>query len=432
MGGCEFIEVVDYGTAALFEDVSRQSVTWVLRKRAEPVAAADELVEVAILDPDSVQLTPDEPVVIAHVPQAAWRESEGSQIRVDVTPEEAALSAHLRRVGVPLRTFLTIKYGAQVSGDDFGRERYLGFSPEEMRNPKRFIEGRDLRPYAVNWPGRYLDYQADQFYGPREPSLFESPKLVVRHLSGDGHTLIALADADGFYTDHGCILGNVTDPTTIVWPTLLAVVAVLNSSIGAFYYQANFAIDSLQGEFSHVYPAAVKNSLVPGIPDVVELGHLAEVFDSGAWVGVFSDRETRGQRWSQPAALMSARLHEISSNLLHDANDLAAFLAHVTHQSLSATWPELFAAGHFSREAVVSAAEEALGTGLGADQWARIGQAAAAAIAARDGLVAEARDLEEAVDDLVADAFRLSDQMKAYLAARLDYRSLRRSRLWAQ
>lgn len=189
MEACEFIEVVDYGTAALFEDVSRQSVTWILRKRIEPVAPADELVEVAILDPDSVQLTPDEPLVIAHVPQAAWRASEGSQIRVDVTPEEAALSAHLRREGVPLRTFLTIKYGAQVSGDDFGRERYLGFTPDEMQNPKRFIEGRDLRPYAVNWPGRYLDYQADQFYGPREPSLFESPKLVVRHLSGDGHTL---------------------------------------------------------------------------------------------------------------------------------------------------------------------------------------------------------------------------------------------------
>lgn len=432
MANCDFLEVVDYGSAALFEDVSRQSVTWMLRTREEPITAADEINDVTILDPNSVQETPDEPVAIGQVPQAAWRENEGQQIRVDVTAEEAALSAHFRREGVRLRTFLTIKYGAQVSGDTFGRERYLGFSPDEMANPKRFLEGRDLRPYTLNWPGRYLDYQPEQFYGPREPSLFESPKLIVRHLSGDGHMPLAVADGLEFYTDHGCILGNVATAGLAPWPTLMAVVAVLNSSAGAFYYQANFATDSLQGEFSHVYPAAVKNSLVPTVPTASEIAPMTDIFDGDAWAGVFQDPDSRAEHWSVGAASLASRLHEIARELLQAGTDLAAFTEHVTRRPLAASWPELFAAGQFSTEAIVEDAEAAFGAGIGPDQWARIREAAAAAIQVRDALADEARRLEVAIDELVEDAFHLPVEMRAYLHSRIDYRTLRRSRLWSR
>ena len=62
--------------------------------------------------------------------------------------------------------------------------------------------------------------------------------------------------------------------------------------------------------------------------------------------------------------------------------------------------------------------------------WARIKEAAAVAGTTRTRLVTEARQLDEAADALMADAFGLTDAMKTYLRRRVDSVALRRGRLW--
>ena len=47
-------------------------------------------------------------------------------------------------------------------------------SMQEIGNAKRFIDGKNLQRYDIDWDGRYIDYRQDEMYGPRVPELFES------------------------------------------------------------------------------------------------------------------------------------------------------------------------------------------------------------------------------------------------------------------
>ena len=63
-------------------------------------------------------------------------------------------------------------------------------SKQEIGNAKRFIDGKNLRRYDIDWDGRYIDYRRNEMYGPRVPELFESEKIVVRNLTGANEQLI--------------------------------------------------------------------------------------------------------------------------------------------------------------------------------------------------------------------------------------------------
>jgi hypothetical protein len=265
--------------------------------------------------------------------QATWAESPGSQIRVDLTPEEAALVRYVTQQGVDVASLLHISYGAQISGgagEDFARTRYLAGTPARMQNPKAFVEGRDLRPFSLRWPGQYLDYRPDQFYGPRSPELFESPKLVVRHLSGEGSSLIALVDGNGYYMDHGSILGVPREPECLGFSDLHAIAAVLNSTVGNFLYMATQATESLQGTYSHVYPIAVKRARLPSSSLVRETLGLTDVVRDRAFTTRFGDPATRRAGWWSICSTLGQRLHQVARAMFDRAEALTTYAAHLT------------------------------------------------------------------------------------------------------
>ena len=75
-------------------------------------------------------------------------------------------------------------------------------STQEIGNAKRFIDGKNLQRYDIDWDERYIDYRQDEMYGPRVPELFESEKIVVRDVTGADEQLIVSYDNSGFYCDH--------------------------------------------------------------------------------------------------------------------------------------------------------------------------------------------------------------------------------------
>ncbi len=92
----DMIAVVDFGSANVFDAVSRQNVIWVAQKRGgNPVDPEDDAHPVHVIDPDSVRTQPTMPLVRTDIPQGGWRTSPHSQIRSNLTPEEAALVAKL-------------------------------------------------------------------------------------------------------------------------------------------------------------------------------------------------------------------------------------------------------------------------------------------------------------------------------------------------
>jgi len=428
----DYLSVTDFGAANVFQRVSRQTVIWVNRTRLN--GAGDDDHEVAIFQPDSILEAPESPDVLTVVSQAGWRESPGSQIRVDLTREEAALVRYLTQQGVALSTYLHISYGAQISGgagEEFARTRYLANTTAGMRNPKPFVEGRDLRPFSLRWPGQYLDYQPDQFYGPRNAELFESPKLIVRHLSGEGSSLIALVDGDGHYLDHGSILGIGREAGRVRISDLHAIAAVLNSTVGNFLYLAIHATESLQGTYSHVYPVAIKGARLPSADRVREALRLDEIVNDGAFTGDFGTAPARRANWWSICSALGQRLHEIAQAMFDRAATLVAYSAHVIGTAVGPSTVEDLASSGLSDGEFISRLERAIRGRLDGAAFGVIRDELAAFRLDLAALIAEAQAIELLNDLTVADAFALGPDQREYVREYVASRgSLRGNRLW--
>ena len=108
----------------------------------------------------------------------------------------------------------------------FGKEHVLR-DRKETRTCFPTISGRNLYRYALTWAGRYVEWGlADQMYGPRERWFFETPKLMIRDLTGT-HRLELAIDRSRLYCDHTVLcalryddirqlIANPANPTPLV------------------------------------------------------------------------------------------------------------------------------------------------------------------------------------------------------------------------
>lgn len=218
------------------------------------------------------------------VPQSLWKKTPFNVFRVDLTEARAAELDALLKNSTPFRDICRINYGAQISSTagvheagHFGKDEYLADSSSGLDNPKKYYDGDAMRPYGMHWPGTWLDYRPDLFYGPRKPALFENPKVSVRYVSGDADTFLAWVDQEGYYTDHLVIHATpyhsirsepsyrVTDvdaERSRLYP-LFYLLGIIMSRPVLRYYADLYATGSLQGAFSHVYPDTVKTLPIP-------------------------------------------------------------------------------------------------------------------------------------------------------------------------
>lgn len=219
------------------------------------------------------------------IPQELWARTPNNVFRTDLTVRRFEELQRLRENAVEFGTICRISYGAQISSKEkgkFGRKQYLAQSSAGMKNPEKFYEGSNMRPYGMTWDGYYVDMgHREEMYGPRTPSLFENDKLSIRHISGDFDSFVAWVDTEGYYTDHGVIhavpffeLKNeayyrVTEEQEGLsrrFP-LFYLLGILLSRSALQLYAELYATGSLQGAFSHVYPEMVKGLPIPELAE---------------------------------------------------------------------------------------------------------------------------------------------------------------------
>jgi hypothetical protein len=160
---------------------------------------------------------------------------------------------------------------SQAKKGEFGKQYLL--TKEQKEDPKNFFEGKDLSRFRIRYRRLVLDYILKIMYGPRVPELFESPKLIVRHISGENDSLIFNLDYSGYYCDHGLILAtdykNLKPEDRTKFKgydvikdhsfTIEFILDLMNSKLIPFFYKNVYATGSLQGSYSHVYPQHVRD-----------------------------------------------------------------------------------------------------------------------------------------------------------------------------
>ena len=264
--------IVSFGEENIFEEVARQTLVPVFLK--------------SIPNWNTTQVQMDDPIMVMEnfstrssksrreTPQVVFHQTPGYQIRHEIKPQQYQILNQMDELTILLGNVCYVNYGAQVSSKNKGKFRkaqMISHSP--FQNSKKFIEGKDLSRYHLQWAGLYLNYQPEIMYGPRAPQLFENPKLAIRKISGENDSLLVTLDEENLYCDDGLVLAvyydvlagsnlrmkfegftRLNDPYNLKY--LLAITA---SRLTSFYYGLRFATGSLQGTFSHVYPQHVRN-----------------------------------------------------------------------------------------------------------------------------------------------------------------------------
>ena len=251
----------------VFEDVSRHCFIYTLT-----LENPDSQSETKLYAPT---LNMGEEQQIGQINQVEWLSSENYQIRFQLAnPAVRSLGNQIRTNSIRLGQFCYVMVGATTHSKDKGRfTKGDIISTQEIGNAKRFIDGKNLQRYDIDWNGRYIDYRQDEMYGPRVPELFEGEKIVVRDVTGENEQLIVSYDNSGLYCDHliTCVTHyeNIEHTTAQThfegydriappYPALSYTTALLGSSLLTWLFRVYFATGTLQGSYSHTYPQQVR------------------------------------------------------------------------------------------------------------------------------------------------------------------------------
>jgi adenine-specific DNA-methyltransferase len=104
---------------------------------------------------------------------------------------------------------------------------------------KKFLEGKDIESYGINYSQKFLLYEKSKLHRPRSSEVFEVPeKILVQRISGGHRPLKAAYDEEQFYTKES--INNIILEDKSVNVKYKYILALLNSSLLNWYYSTKF------------------------------------------------------------------------------------------------------------------------------------------------------------------------------------------------
>ena len=120
-------------------------------------------------------------------------------------PGDVDLSEAMRACSEQLGELCLVDTGLVAHGPDGGKARLISDEPGEGRVP--YADAREFFAGTHRW----LAYEPQGMHRPKSPTLFESPKLVVQRIRGQGPVRAAV-DREGIYVGHTCTVVLPRDP----------------------------------------------------------------------------------------------------------------------------------------------------------------------------------------------------------------------------
>ncbi len=239
---------VSYLNYQAFESASLQNILLILQRDALPERRRANIVRVnyyatpGVFDLDTSEAP-------AQITQADFdNEDLDYTFNVHLTASVRAVYEKIREKSEPLSAHFLVGQGIKP-------DRSKLYEAPIQPDAKRYLLGKDIRPYAVRWTGTYYDYDpqevpSDPNVRLRDPQAFESPaKLIVRKIVAD--LLVVALDVEQYYVDSSAYIVWPAKPTadgvetaagdtTVVDDILYLALAVLTSPLAKFYYQVEY------------------------------------------------------------------------------------------------------------------------------------------------------------------------------------------------
>ena len=267
--------IADIRTVRVFGQVPVITIVPVVVK--DPPQARDEI-QIFVPDPNSTRYEVSAFVFSHSVPQKVLLEQHESMWRLDLSAHRHKLLRKIDTASIKLGDLCYVNYGAQMSSKKkglFGKNHVFRRDRSD-NNCKPVISGKELYRWSIRWDGRYVDWSyAPVMYGPRWPDFFETPKIMIRDITGT-YRVEATYDVNGFYCDHTILCahrycdvlaskvpaGVDKELSRPYSPLFLA--GLVASKLVSFYYYLVLTGEGVRtGGGFHTYPHSIRNFPVP-------------------------------------------------------------------------------------------------------------------------------------------------------------------------
>lgn len=224
------LNIVDYTKTRVFARASVLPIITILKKEDTHSS------EVIISTPTS-----DGVVAVQSVPQSMWMDGDLSVININLSSREKELRDKIETMTVPLETLATVKFGIKIYETGKGSPSQKStdakdhvFEAERQIDEtyRKYLEGKDIRPYEVHWQNRWLKY-GKNLAAPRDPELFEGTRLLFRRIVGE--RLIGTLTDEPYVTSQ---LLQIVKPFNAEDARFL--LGVLNSKLMAYYFRKKY------------------------------------------------------------------------------------------------------------------------------------------------------------------------------------------------
>lgn len=173
--------------------------------------------------------------------------NEGFEFKVFLDEESDSINLKLNTNTFPLDDLVEIKAGLQAYEKDKGEpkqsvedvvNRPYDYNYKFDDNTHKYLEGKDVGRYSINWSGLYLKY-GKNLASPRTLNLFEDKKIIVREITGNFPKCLISSYSEDLLLYNRSNIGIIEKNNSET--SLKYIVSLLNSSLLSYYFVKNTA-----------------------------------------------------------------------------------------------------------------------------------------------------------------------------------------------
>lgn len=264
---CTIISLAEFGTETVFKDVARKYIIFVIQKKRP----TDKLTEITYFKNYKFEKSHS-------ISQKTFLNLHNFTFRTDLDEKQFSILNKIASTKCFIGNICCVNVGVVAhsrEGAPVSFKKNDVIYNEYKPNYKKYIEGRDISRYSYSWKGLYMDYENNvkNFHRSKYPELFESNKIIIRRVSGENNSIVAVYDDIHFYMNDNLIniipwdddilrLQTPEKKWDIFKPynslSLKYILGILNSKLITFYFDKSLATGTLQGTYSGVYPEDVR------------------------------------------------------------------------------------------------------------------------------------------------------------------------------
>jgi type I restriction-modification system DNA methylase subunit len=179
--------------------------------------------------------------------QNEFSSNDGFEFKVFLNDESDKLNNKLNKGSELLDNIVLIKAGLKAYEKDKGEpkqtsedviNRIYDYDYQFDKHTYKYLEGKDVGRYYVNWGNSYLKY-GKHLAAPRTFNLFDGKKIIIREITGNFPKCIISSYSEDIFLFNMSNIAIIEKEKSKV--SLKYILAVLNSSLLSYYFVKNTA-----------------------------------------------------------------------------------------------------------------------------------------------------------------------------------------------